>query len=113
VREFVGRHQSGEFRIDGDIGGKSGQQLAHGGRPAIQIEVDPVIGQQPGGQLPVPRRLGLPHPLDRVPVLGEPLGGRGMEPRRLMWCDPPQLGLQQVGEQLVVPEPMTARRPGP
>ena len=68
-------------------------------------QAEPVIGQQPGGQAPVLRRLGVPDRLDRVPVPGEPSGGGADAARGARRRGTPQLQLQQVGEHLVVAEP--------
>ena len=58
-----------------------------------------------GGQGPVLRRLGVADRLDRVPVVREPPGGRGVQRGQFGRRGAAQLQLQQVGEQLVVAEP--------
>ena len=72
-----------ELWIGGDgLGGKRSQQLARGRPVAVEEDAEPVVCQQPRRQAPVLGRLGVTDRLDRVPVLGQPLGSRGMQTRR-------------------------------
>ena len=64
-----------------------------------------MVSQQPGGQAPVLRGLGMPDRLDRVSVPGEPPSSQLVQ-----CCDFPRFGvaqlqLQQVSEEMVIPEP--------
>ena len=68
-----------------------------------------MVGQQPGGQAPVPRRLGVPDRLHRVPVARQPPGRQLVQRGDLLWLGAAQLQLQQVGEQVVVAEPRPRR----
>ena len=86
-----------------------GQQLMDDLGLPIQVQAGPVLGEQPGGQPPVPRRLRVPDRLHREPVLRKPLRGHPVQPGDLLRRGVPQLQLQQVGEQVVVTEPGTAR----
>ena len=73
------------------------------------MQAGPVPGEQAGGQPPVPRRLRVPDRLHREPVLRKPLRGHPVQPGDLPRRGAPQLQLQQVGEQVMVTEPGTAR----
>ena len=53
-------------------GGEPGQQLMHGGGLPVQVQAGPVVGEQPGGQVPVAGRLGVADRLHREPLGGEP-----------------------------------------
>ncbi len=108
--QIAGHSYSGEFRVGRDgPAGKPGQQLDQGGAPPAEEEVEPVVRQQPGGQPPVRRGLGLADRLDRVPVPGEPCGGRAVQRGPFVRLGAAQLQLQQVREQPVVAEPRPAR----
>ena len=54
----------------------AGQERVHGRGLSAQMQAGPVVGQQPGCQPPVPRSLGMPDRLHRVPVPREPPGGQ-------------------------------------
>ena len=74
-----------ELGIGGDgLGGKGSQQLARGRPVAVEENAEPVVCQQTRRQAPVLRRLGMTDRRERVPVLGQPLGGRGMQTRELI-----------------------------
>ena len=106
LRQLIGRGQRRQLGIGrAGLGGEPGQQLVDGGGLPVQVQAGPVIGEQPGGQPPVPRRLGVPDRLHREPVPGEPPGGGPVQPGDLTRRGAPQLQLQQAGEQLVVAEP--------
>ncbi len=64
-----------------------------------------MVGEQPGGEIPVPGGLGVPDRLHRVPVLREPVSGRPVQGRDLIRRGAAQLQLQQPGEHPVVAEP--------
>ena len=80
-----------------------------GGGLPVKMKAGPVIGEQPGGQSPVPGGLGVPDRLQRVPVAGEPPGGGPVQPGDLAGRGAPQLQLQEGGEHLVVAEPRPPR----
>ena len=106
LRQLVGRGQGRELGIGrARLGGEPGQQRVHGGGLPAQVQAGPVIGEQPGGQPPVLRGLGVPDRLHRVPVPGVPPGGRLVQRGDLGRGGAPQPQLQQVGEQTVVAEP--------
>ena len=95
------------------LGGEPGEQLMRGGGLPVQVQAGPVVGEQPGGQGPVPRRLGVPDRLHPEPVPGKPAGGRPVQPGDLTRGGAPQLELQQAGEQPVIAEPRPLPRPAP
>ncbi len=64
-----------------------------------------MIGEQPGGPLPVPRRLRVTDRLHREPVLREPPGRRLVQPGDLARRGAAQLQLQQVREQVMIADP--------
>ena len=64
-----------------------------------------MIGEQPGGEIPVPGGLGVPDRLYRVPVLREPPGGYPVQLGGLNRRGAAQFQLEQPGEHLVVAEP--------
>ena len=74
-----------------------------------QVQAGPGIGKQPGGQPPVPRRLGVADRLHREPMPGKPPGRGRVQPGHLTRGGAPQLQLQQPGEQPVVAEPRPRR----
>ncbi len=105
-QQLVGGYQRGQLRIGGDHAGReSGQQLVRRGALPVQDKALHMVRQQPGGQAPVLRRLGVPDRLHREPMVREPAGGRAVQRKELTRRAAPQLQLQQVGEQLVVAEP--------
>jgi hypothetical protein len=82
--QLTGRHQHGELRVGRDgTGGKPGQQLMCGGGLPVQVQGEPVVRQQPGGQAPVSRRLGVPDRLHRETVSREPAGRRLVQAGKL------------------------------
>jgi len=104
--QLVGRGQRRELGIGrAGLGGEPGQQRVDGGGLPIQVQTGRAVGQQPGGQPPVPRGLGVPDRLHFVPVPGVPPGRRLVQRGDLARSRPPQLQLQQVREQPVVTEP--------
>ena len=68
-----------------------------------------MVGEQAGGQVPVPGGLSVADRLHRESVPGEPPGGHLVQRGDLARVGAPQLPLQQVGEQLVVAEPGPGR----
>ena len=80
-----------------------------GGGLPVQMQGGPVTGQQPGGQLPVPRRLGVPDRLHREPAGGQPAGRRRVQPGHRARLGAAQLQPQQPGEHLVIAEPRPGR----
>ena len=63
-----------------------------------------MIGEQPGGQLPVPRRLGVTDRLHWEPMADVPPGGHPVQLADLIRRRAAQLQLQQAGEQPMVAE---------
>ena len=63
--------------MGGQIGREPGEELPGGATPSGQDQPEPVVAQQPDGQVPVPRRLGMPDRLHRVPVPGRTAARRG------------------------------------
>ena len=92
-----------------DPAGERGQQFDQRCSPPGEVEVEPVVRQQPGRRPPVPGGLRLADRLDRVPVLGQPPGGSAVQRGLLIRLGAAQFQLQQVREQLVVAEPRPAR----
>jgi hypothetical protein len=76
-----------------------------GGRLPVQVQAGPVIGQQPGRQAPVPRRLGVADRLHSEPVPRKPPGRQLVQRGHLLRLGAPQLQSQQAGEHPVVAEP--------
>ena len=73
VRQLVGRGQRRQLGIRrASLGGEPSQERVHGRGPSGQMQAGPVVGQQPGGQPPVPRGLGMP---DRLKPLPQPRTG--------------------------------------
>ena len=106
AHQLGGGRYRGELRIAGDgIGGERGDELVHGGGLPGQGDVEPVIGQQAAGPLPVPRRLSVADRLHAEPMLGEPAGRRTVQGGEFGRLGIPQLRLEQISEQPVVAKP--------
>lgn len=109
-RPLVARGEHGQLGIRGDhVGGKPGQKLAAGGEPAIDVQPEPVVRQQPRRQAPVLGRLRVANRLDRMPVSGQPLGGDRVQAREFLRGGPSQLEREQVPKQVVVAKPGSLR----
>jgi hypothetical protein len=75
-----GHLHRGELRAGrDDPAGELDEQLDQRCSPPAEVEVEPVVRQQPGGHPPVPCGLGLTDRLHRVPVLGQPPGGSAVQ----------------------------------
>ena len=110
LRQLIrrGHHRKLGIRRE-QAGGEPGQQLMHDRGLPVQIKGRPVTGQQPGGQVPILRRLGVPDRLHPEPAGGEPAGGRGVQPGNLTRRRAAQFQPQQSGEHLVIAEPRPVR----
>jgi len=108
--QIAGHLHGGELRAGrDDPAGEPGQQLDQSSAPPAEVEVEPVVRQQPGGHPPVLGGLGLADRLHWVPVLGQPGGGSAVQRGPLIRLGTAQLQLQQVREQPVIAEPRPAR----
>ena len=88
---------------------ESAQQLENRLRATVKNQVEVIVGQEPHGEWPVPRRLGESDRLHDVAVLREPLSDGTVQRRDRRRGDAPKLELEQVGEEVVVAEPRTSR----
>ena len=108
--EVAGRQEEGEFRVSrGDGRGEADEKFLHRADPPVEVQLDPVIREQAHGQVPVSRRLSVPHRLDRVSVRGVPAGGLAVQGEHLRGPGTPQLELEEIGEQAVIAEPVALR----
>jgi hypothetical protein len=82
LRELIGRGHHGQLDVGrAGLVREGGQQLVHGRGLPVQVQPRPVTGQQPGSQLPIFRRLGMPDRLHREPAGSEPAGAD-----HVGWC---------------------------
>ena len=84
---------------------QAGEQRAERLLLAIEQQVHPVAAEQLAGQVPVAGELRVPDRLDRVAVLGVPLGREPVQPGDRVGGAALELEPQQVGEQVVAAEP--------
>jgi hypothetical protein len=81
------------------------QHRLDGLRLPVEGQAERMVGEQPGRGGPVTCRLGVPDGLDRLAMLGEPLGGAPVQHRHLVGQPPAKLQPEQIREQVVVAKP--------
>ena len=99
-----GAHQ-GQLRICAGARREGVQQHLDGLGLPVEGQAERMIGQQPGRVRPVARCLRVPDGVGDLAVPGEPSGGPPVQHRHVLGQRPARLQPEQVGEQLVVPEP--------
>jgi hypothetical protein len=75
---------------------------------AVEEEMDPVAAEQIDREVGVAAELRVPDRGDGVPVVGVPAGREPVQAGDVVGRLAPQLEPQEVGEQVVVPEPRAA-----
>ena len=83
---------------------------SHGGaRLPAEGQAKPVVSQDAGGRAPITGSLGVPDCICHEPMPGEPVRGGSVQRGKFIRFGGLQLELQQIGEEVVVAEPVPLR----